>query len=78
MKKMSKAAIMTYFILGFAMSTGAMQVADSLFVTNPGSSEDIVKYLISSVAAIIATALVTFVKAFAEGLLKKNSNQKKS
>lgn len=78
MKKMSRAAVMTYFIFGFVMSTGAMQVADSLIVTNPGSTEDVVKYLISSVAAIIATALVTFVKAFATGLISKKSNQKKS
>lgn len=77
MKKMGRAAVMTYFIFGFAMSTGAMQVADSLFVTNPGSSEDIVKYLISSVAAIIATALVTFVKSLATGLIEKKSNRKK-
>ena len=77
MKKMGRAAVMMYFIMGFVISTGAMEVADSLVVTNPGTTENVVKYLISSVAAIIATALVTFVKAFAEGLLKKNQKQKK-
>ena len=78
MKKMGRVAVMGYFIFGFIMSTEAMEAADSLLVTHPGTTEDTIKYLISSVAAIIATALVTFIKAFATGLIEKKSKQKKS
>lgn len=74
MKTNTKVAFLGWLLVSFALTMEAAEIADNVIVTDHESLQNVAKYLISSIAAIIATGIVSFAKRCADNIFK---NKKK-